>query len=889
MKKRNLLAISAAILVLGACAQNDSNSNGSSDEKPISSSKSSYVSPIEHVDPPKYDTPCITFHYRRTDSNYKGWDLYLWEKNGPSGKGYDINGYDDWGAIFSYPLSLWNDPVQNSLGFICRQGGDAWVTKDIEKDRFIDFGDEYKTDDGNYVVYLLTGDSSIYDKNNQLVTKITMATFANENTIVANGNSPISGYTIWKNEEVITTTDKTNNSIRIDYELDEKVDYSANYKIEARFKSGGVKQARVTKDLIFDLDSFANAYNYDGNDLGAIYSSSSTSFKVWSPASKEIKLRIYKSGTPTSVDATIGDDRYDEYVMAKGNKGTFSYTLEGDQAGKYYTYIVTNDLYTSKEIVDPYAKSCGVNGIRGMIVDFSKTNPEGWDSFTPLSIDRKAMVVYETHIADITSSSTWKGTEANRKLFNGAYESGTAYTEEGTTVKTGFDHIKELGVNAVQLLPIFDQANDEVKMTFNWGYNPLNYNCVEGGYSSNPYDGYVRIKELKSLIKAYGEAGMNIIMDVVYNHVNGLSGSNFDVLMPGYYFRYTGSDVVSNGSGCGNETASEHYMMRKFMEDSVCYWAKEFKLGGFRFDLMGLHDLKTMNSVVAKAKQIKSDIVIYGEPWKGGTSTLADSNSASQINGINYEGYGAFNDIMRDALIKGGLNAATDLGWVTDASKTTLMTDISYGIKGVTSSAKPISDPDKTVNYVTCHDNYTLHDRIKVTNKNYSDEVIKKMNVLANSIVMTSQGTSFMLSGEEMLRSKKYINNEGKMTYSGNSYNLSYETNELDYSLKIKNLDMFESYKKLISLKKNLDGLHLNKDEISSLNISTDSTSGIINYSLRDSTNNKIYNVFHSNGVSSTITYDLSSYSLYLDTVSESKKLTSSTTIEPYETLIVCK
>lgn len=887
MKKRNLLVLSATILALGACTQNNPSSSENSNAKSETSS-SSYVSPIEHVDPPTYDTPCITFHYRRTDSNYKNWDLYIWENNGPVGKGYEINGYDDWGAIFSYPLSLWGDPVNNSLGFICRFGGDAWTTKDVEENRFIDFSDDFKTDDGNYVVYLLTADSTIYDKNNQIVSKITMATFGNETNIVVKGSNEISGYTIWKNDEVLTKNDNAGNVRRIDYELKDGIDYSASYKVELRFKIGGAKQARITKDLIFGSKTFEDTYNYDGNDLGAIYSSSSTSFKVWSPSSTEIKLRIYESGTPKSVDSSKGNDSYQEYAMSKGDKGVFSYTLEGDQAGKYYTYVVTNDLYTSKEIVDPYAKSCGVNGLRGMIVDFSKTNPEGWDSFTPLSIDRKAMVVYETHVADITSSSTWTGTNANKKLFNGAYESGTTYAEGETAVKTGFDHIKELGVNAVQLLPIFDQANDETDMTFNWGYNPLNYNCVEGGYSSNPYDGYTRIKELKTLIKTYGEAGMNIIMDVVYNHVNGLSGSNFDVLMPGYYFRYTNSDQVSNGSGCGNETASEHYMMRKFIEDSVCYWAKEFKLGGFRFDLMGLHDLKTMNSVVAKAKQIKSDIVIYGEPWKGGTSTLKDSDSAAQINGANYEGYGAFNDIMRDALIKGGLNAVTDLGWVTNASKTTSMTDVSYGIKGITNSAKRISDPDKTVNYVTCHDNYTLHDRVKVTNKNYSDDVIKKMNILANSIVMTSQGTSFMLSGEEMLRSKKYTDN-GKTVYSGNSYNLSYETNELDYSLKIKNLDMFETYKKLISLKKNLDGLHLNKDEISSLNVNTDSVSGIIEYTLKDSANNKIYKILHSNGVSSTITYDLSSYSLYLDTVNGSKNLTSSTALEPYETLIAYK
>ena len=501
----------------------------------------------------------------------------------------------------------------------------------------------------------------------------------------------------------------------------------------------------------------------------------------------------------------------------------------------------------------------------------------------------------------MTSSVTWTGTEANRKLFKGMYEAGTTYTKDNVTVKTGFDHIKELGVNAVQIIPIFDQANDEKNMTFNWGYNPLNYNCLEGGYSSNPEDGYVRIKEFKELVQAYNEAGISIIMDVVYNHVNGAQGSNFDVLFPGYYFRYDNGGQLTNGSGCGNETASNHYMMRKFIVDSVKFWTAEYKLGGFRFDLMGLHDLGTMEEVVTEAKKINENIVVYGEPWTGGTST-GDYTGAKQASGNKFKGYGAFNDKIRDALIKGGLAGDSELGWISDNSKKISATDTNCllaGIRGVTAGDSTIEDPDKAVTYVTCHDNYTLFDRMVATGKfstntkdksgnitgaTITDEnktLIKKMNVLANSVVFTSQGTSFMLAGEEFLRSKNY---------SKNSYNLSYETNELNYALKAEHLDMFESYKKLIAFKQNVDGLHLDKDGIANFQPKLSSDGAVLSYKVMDTANSREYMVIHANGLANQSTFDLSGYTLYWSTLSGTEKvLSAETTVGQYETIIAYK
>ena len=563
--------------------------------------------------------------------------------------------------------------------------------------------------------------------------------------------------------------------------------------------------------------------------------------------------------------------------MTKGEKGVFSIKVDGDLHGKYYTYVVYNSQNNGVEIVDPYAKAAGVNGLRGLIVDFSKTNPEGFSEMGYLTYDRKELVVWETHVADVTSNATWTGTEANRRKYLGLIEAGTTYTSGDVTVTTGFDHIKELGVNAVQLLPVFDQANDETKYEFNWGYNPLNYNVVEGLYSSDPYDGLVRINELKQVIKAFNDNNITTIMDVVYNHVNGANGSNFDVLMPGYYFRYNSDGSLSNGSGCGNEVASEHLMVRKFIVDSCKFWVSEYKFGGFRFDLMGLIDLDTMAEVVVECKKINPNVVIYGEPWQGGSSPLASKLAAIQNNGNSYQGYGAFNDKMRDALIKGGLNDKASKGWITN-NNSVMATDVMYlesGINGETyNSTFTISDPNKNVIYATCHDNYTLYDRIKaagITN----EDTIKKMAVLANSLVLTSSGTSFLLAGEEMLRTKKG---------DSNSYKSDDSVNSLDYSLKVKNLDMFEIYKVLINFKKTTKGLQQDTPNITIEKLNNNS---ILKYTV--TSDDQEFLIIHANGVNHGFKIDLSGYELVLDTLNSNITLDENSSVNGYQTLILKK
>lgn len=866
--KRKLSLLGLAILAVSA-ASGCSNSEVKVVKKADENTQISTLTPKPLLSTIDYNNEdSIMIHYNRPDGDYSEWGLWIWS-TGNEGREFTFNYIDDYGAIAYYPLSTFNNAA--SLGFIVKKlssiTGGEWV-KDCDGDRFMDIDMLIKDTHDVYNVYLESGVFSVYtDKERtQLMNAVKACRFENNREIYIEGNNPLTEVVIKKNGDVAGGSGSfSETNKKYTYNLGEAAAISDIFVATVTF-SGGVSCTKPISILKLYDDSFDAAYNYDG-ELGAIYTSAKTTFKVWSPVSQAIELRIYENGTPTSVNSTIGSDTYTAYDMVKGDKGVFSYEIAGDLEGKYYTYFVRNSSHQDGiEIVDPYAKSAGVNGLRGMIVDFSKTNPSGWDNVNYLAYDRKELTVYETHIAELTCSSTWGGTEANAKKFKGFCETGTSYTQNGVTVTTGFDHIKELGVNAVQIIPFFDQANDETNMTFNWGYNPLNYNVVEGGYSSNPYDGYVRIRELKELIKAYNEAGITIIMDVVYNHVNGLSDSNFDVLAPFYYFRYNEKGEASNGSGCGNETASDKYMFRKFMIDSTKFWTSEYKLGGFRFDLMGIHDVETMNLLTAANKEINNNIVIYGEPWAAGGIAMPEGYiPANQANINSFVGYGAFNDKLRDSLISGGLSAMYSRTWVTQTEYAVSPSEVKNGIQGKT-GISICSDPNKAISYVTCHDNYTMNDRALMADvanntipvEKYMNEYTRKrMNALAYSLVFTSQGTSFMLAGEEMLRTKIVYDGSGNPVnavnavgdtlnipaVSGNSYNSSYKTNEIDYSLKVKNLDLFRTYQKLVALKRNASGLHGTEPN----NVEILHNGNVLKISFKDG--NKDYVVYHRNGV----------------------------------------
>ena len=825
----------------------------------------------------------IAFHYQRKDNKYTDWNLWIWESEG---KAYDFNYEDDYGVVAYYPLSTWDGVASGALGFIVRKG--EWEAKDPDMDRFV-YLSAYDKDDYNvYNIYLKSGDSKIYyDAEGHQKGFISASQFISPTTISIEGTLGISKYVIKENDTTIAEQTMDGKQVLIEVKPTSfTVDFTKKYTCEITFNNDDVRTANISMNKLFGSDEFNEQFAYDG-ELGAIYTASKTTFKVWSPLSSEVKLRLYDTGTPKALGGS--DTPTKEVAMTKGEKGVFSAEVEGDQDGVYYTYVVTNNEYTAKEVVDPYARSAGINGLRGMVVNFEseKAKPTGWDSVDYLPLDRKELAVYETHVADVTSSETWTGTAANKKLFKGMYETGTTYTEGSVTVKTGFDHIKELGVNAVQILPIFDQDNDEVNVKFNWGYNPLNYNCLEGCYSSDAYDGYKRIKEFKELVKAYNEAGIEIIMDVVYNHTSGAKGNNFDVLLPGYYYRYNSDGTLSNGSGCGNETASEHYMFRKFMIDSVKFWLDEYKLGGFRFDLMGLHDIETMDKLTEEAKKINDHVTIYGEPWTGGTSPLAEDKQAKQVNANKFVGYGAFNDQIRNAL-HGGVfdDEIRNLGWVdtdkaTPSGRQKVLTE---AIKGNLYSITQINDPEKNVNYVTCHDNRTLYDRIVATGQ-YDEEEdyedITQMITLAHAVVFLSNGTSFMLAGEEFARTKNG---------DSNSYQSSYKVNELDYSLKVKNIKMFEAFQKMIQVKVGFEGFHYNKEQVAadtSFVPSMNTNGSTLSYGF--TMEGYQYKFILHNGVEDTATYDLSGYTLYLSSTNQERVLNNAVTLDNYEVIIAYK
>ena len=840
--------------------------------------------------PAKADEPSIQIHYWRSKAaDYKKWGFWLWSEAYAPEEVTNIQYQDEYGSVTIVPLSYVEINGSGKMGIIAREQG-AW-NKDTEADRWIDFS-ELEMDENNYFhIYLYQGDKGLYKNVDELTHGITSA-FKNESRITTTAKAPIKHVELWEGGVKLEEADTDGaTTIHYDFTQEKQPDVTKAYTLKVVFKADDYgTETKVGITALYESKLF-DVYNYDG-ELGALYTATQTEFKVWSPVSTKIVLNLYENGeaTPGETPAT--------HEMVKGDKGVFSVTVQGNLAKKYYTYTVYNDSYpTGQEIVDPYARSAGLSGKRGQIVNFADTNPTGWDSVKPVAYDANELVVWETHVADVTSSETWGGKAEWSKKFLGMIQSGTQY--QG--VKTGFDHIVELGVNAVQLVPIFDQANDESNVEFNWGYNPLNYNVLEGAYSTNASDGYVRINEFKQLVQAFNGAGINIIMDVVYNHVNSAIASNFDVLMPGYYFRYTSSGDMANGSGCGNETASDHYMFRKFMIDSVCFWAKEYKLGGFRFDLMGLHDIETMNLLAAKLKEINPAIVIYGEPWTGGTTPLSAAKQAKQSNANQFVGYGQFNDQMRDTLIKGGLSAATDVGWVTGG--TGIATNVVSGLKGHTGSI--VSDLYKTVNYVTCHDNYTLHDRIIATGQFgvaediFSGKVeltaeqelkIKQMAMLANSVVLTSNGVNFMLAGEEFLRSKAAGGAVGEEIH--NSYNASYKVNELDYSLKVANADMFANYQKLIAFKrmfvKNF-GLNSNDAVASKVTVQQNTESTVITMTIK-ANDNKEWKIVHVNGrVAAGVTADFNGYTLYLNTLGGNVTLSATTALQAYQTIIAYK
>lgn len=576
---------------------------------------------------------------------------------------------------------------------------------------------------------------------------------------------------------------------------------------------------------------YASWPTYSGEDLELLVDASGTHFTLWSPKASAVKVNIYDTDRNTPAVESV--------AMTRGENGVWRATLPGQLYGKFYTFQVTVNGKTLAETPGVWAKAVGTNGHRAAIIDFATTNPDGWNADRgPELKNITDAVIYEMHHRDFSVHPS-SGIVHKGKFL--------ALTEPMTKSPlgdaTGIDHLKELGVTHVHILPSYDYNSvDESNLPanqYNWGYDPYNYNAPEGSYSTDPADPSARVSEMKQMVKALHDAGIGVVMDVVYNHTANNDDSNFSLTAPGYYYRHRADGSYSDASGCGNETASDRQQMRDFIVNSVKYWAKEYHIDGFRFDLMAIHDIETMNQVAAELKKINPSIFVYGEGWTAGDSPLPVEERALKENVDKMKGIAVFSDDIRDA-VKGHYSNAADRGFAT--GKPGNEETVKIGI--VASTAHPQVDykkgnnskfpyagaPTEIINYVSCHDDLTLTDKLAKSMPDADEAQRQRAARLAQTIVFTSQGTPFMFAGEEVFRDKKGVHN---------SYKSPDSVNAIDWTLKNKNAHQFEYYRELIKLRKAHPAFRMTSASEIAKNIVFDkiTTPNVVSYSIKNHAN----------------------------------------------------
>ncbi|MHA4165354.1 type I pullulanase [Bacillus cereus] len=704
----------------------------------------------------------IIIHYKEKLGNTKDWNLWLWGENA-NGTSYEFTGEDEFGKYAKIKI----DGDYNRVGFIVRtnewekDGGDRWI-ENIK--------------DGRAEVWILSGDEKVYNSKPSSDLSIQKATIDSFHEITVTTNVPfhikekkieIEGIKIKNITPYDINSGDITNKVKIITE--QKIDLKQTYKV----KIENLADTNTEIGKVIRSEEFDNLFYYGGNDLGNTYTPQHTKFRLWAPTASEAKLVTYKNWND-KIGAEIN--------MQQGEKGTWTAELKGNQKGLFYTYKVkVGDKWT--EAVDPYVRAASVNGDKGAVVNLEETNPKKWKANKkPKFKNPEDAIIYELHVRDLSIQSE-SGIKQKGKYL-GVTEKGTKGPEG---VKTGLDHIKDLGVTHVQFLPIFDYAsvNEETlnEPQYNWGYDPKNFNVPEGSYSTNPYEPTVRITELKQMVQTLHDNNLRVVMDVVYNHMYNAAESNFHKLVPGYYYRYNEDGTFANGTGVGNDTASERKMMRKFMIDSVTYWAKEYNLDGFRFDLMGIHDYETMNEIRKAVNQIDPSIILHGEGWDLNTP-LAAELKANQKNAEKMKGIAHFNDNIRDGL-KGSVFEEKENGFINgkENMEDRIKKGITAGIDYDTNSST-YQDPEQVLTYVEAHDNHTLWDKLELTNPGDSDEVRTQMHKLSSSILLTSQGIPFLHAGQEFMRTKYGDHNSYKSPDSINQMDwLRRATfnNEVDY------------------------------------------------------------------------------------------------------------
>ena len=541
-------------------------------------------------------------------------------------------------------------------------------------------------------------------------------------------------------------------------------------------------------------DAFDKYPCYYGSDLELAYTPQRSVFTLWAPTADKVRLNLYASGE--------GGEPVERLEMRPSDDGTWRVAAERDLKGTFYTFQIEKEGKWLDETPGIWAKAVGVNGDRAAVIDLRETDPEGWEADRAPELKMYSdIILYELHHRDFSVAPD-SGIE-NKGKFLALTETGTK-TPQGEA--SGLDHLKELGVTHIHILPSFDYATvDEARLndkTYNWGYAPKNYNVPEGSYATDPYQPEVRIREFKQMVMALHRAGIRVVMDVVYNHTAATKGSNFERTVPGYFYRTDAEGKWANASGCGNETASERPMMRRFMIESVCYWAREYHIDGFRFDLMGIHDIETMNAIRRALDEIDPTICMYGEGWAANAPQLPDSLLAKKKNASQLPHIGMFCDEMRDSLrgpwgndVKGafligrmGYAAGVKFGLVGGIPHPQLVSD--------KESAVPVfwaAQPEQLISYVSCHDDLCLADRLKATLPGLSAQEMNALAKLAATAIFTSQGIPFWYAGDEILRNKQGV---------ANSYKSPDAINAINWGRKTSQRDFFDYVRGLIAMRK---------------------------------------------------------------------------------------
>ncbi len=935
MKRNRLFLIPLSVALLASCggggssgsaatSQGGETSSGgvTSSEAPVVSDSSAAESSGESPDIGDTFEGIVRIYFHNDTATEKSKRIYVW-CDGVDGTEFDWTGYDN--AIGAYyDVDITQAPyaghVAGRLSFIIKEPG-TWAGQSADTVvKFADYTSAAVVSESGLPqinVYSCPGEGNVIetyvDKTDALGDSFKSVAATDWNTLTVTGGGTnggvVNSYTLYCFDETFLRYNDLNKAEHIhEYvintgepkaatftiNIDGGIDPQKTYRIEGYFASNPSKKKKkvATFDKLYDTSKFKSDYTYSGDDLGVTYTAAKTEFRVWAPTSTMVRVNIYTTGTPAAYTDdpsayVFNDFALYQYYLTAQKGGVFTGSVEQDLKGYYYTYTCFYGE-AAYETVDPYATACGINGIRGAIVDFSETNPDNWDklSFKTAAPQPNYLSVYEIHVRDLTADDTWVSNKDNKPgTYNAFAEAGTKYNG----VTTGLDHIKELGVNAVQLLPVFDQDNDErtivteengvevvTKPGYNWGYNPQNYNCVEGSYSSDPYTAETRIYEYKNLIKTLADADIRVIMDVVYNHVASVTKNAFSIVCPRYFFRYDANQNLIDDSGVGNCTNTDRPMMSKFVVDSCKFWAEEYKVKGFRFDLMGVLDTNTMRKVKDALYAIDPEIVVYGEGWTGGSksaSSPADTDNSYKLLKDNGKGsVGVFNDCGRD-----GTKGNTAYGNVTpspvaesflgNGSKNSGQVDNVYNcltqIMGQNRWKKEsgIATPaNQTVNYVACHDNYTLYDQLNYmyngAAKCTSDSSVAMYAAqAAMGYVEFSQGIAFLHGGDEFFRSKvidasdeyfedmvesykfgRYNKSSGKTEYSTtdwsskdydaysywiegdgikidsthwlvrNSYKYGDKVNAFQWDRKVKYKALYEGVKNLVQTRKSLMG-----------------------------------------------------------------------------------